>query len=71
MLDTLQYVKNSDGSFTKTIVSVSTITNVALEVEALQAQVANFQLSQETGPSDDIAAAITNYEAQLSVLGGD
>jgi hypothetical protein len=71
MLDTLSYVKNSDGSFTKTVTGVSSITDIAGELSALNDQLAAFQKGQLTDPSNEVAAAITNYQAQIAILGAD
>lgn len=69
MLDTLSYVKNQDGLFTKTVTSVSLLesADVAHEIQALQDMVANFQAGDQT---DEIVAAIINYEQQIAVLQG-
>lgn len=105
MLDTINYSKNPDGSFTKTIVNidyfynqynqqnaedlyfiadllsqgwtriennwqkvntyVSIITDTVLELNVLNAQLDNFKLGEQT---DEITAAITNYQQAIAVL---
>lgn len=65
MLDTLNYTKNEDGSFTKTVTSVSTVTDIAHEILVLQDMVANFEAG---GLNDEINAAITNYQQQIAIL---
>lgn len=65
MLDTIDYTKNEDGSFTKTVINVMTVEDIASELTALQAQLADFQLGDI---SDEISAAIVNYQQQIAIL---
>lgn len=69
MLDTLSYTKNQNGSFTKTVTSVSLLesADVTHEIQALQDMVANFQAGDQTS---EISTAIANYEQQIAVLQG-
>jgi hypothetical protein len=46
MLDTINYTKNEDGSFTKTVSNTSIVTDAALELDALKATVTNLQIGQ-------------------------
>lgn len=73
MLDVLSYVKNEDGSFTKTVthVDVSNILaiGVTAEILALQDQITAFQTPADNSPDQDVLnAAIANYEAQITIL---
>lgn len=67
MLDTINYTQ-SNGVWTKTVVSVSEVMNIQDEINALKAMIANFELGQESDYSNEVAAAITNYQAQLAIL---
>lgn len=69
MLDTIQYTKNQDGSFTKTVTGISTVIDIQNEILALQAQVSAFEQGQVTDPNQEISDAITNYQAQILILG--
>lgn len=70
MLDTLLYVKNQDGSFTKTVTSVSILdlSDADHEILVLQDMVSNFQAGDQT---PDIQAAIENYQNQIEILQAD
>ena len=72
MLATLTYTF-SDGVCTKTVndpidgLSTSTITDIAGEIAALQGQLSDFILGGDD-PGGYIAVAISNYQAQISIL---
>lgn len=68
MLDTLSYIKNQDGSFTKTVTNVSSINDIGAEINALQSQLDAFQSGHQDDPSGDVAAAIANYQQQIDIL---
>lgn len=68
MLDQITYTQ-SNGIWTKTV--TNTVTDMENEILTLQQQLAAFELGQETEPTDEIAAAITNYEQQLEILQGN
>jgi len=67
MLDNIQYTKNEDGSFNKTVTHVEILPadHVASEISALQGQLADFQEGQQT---DDIVLAISNYQKAIEDL---
>lgn len=67
MLDTISY-SIVNGIITKTVTSVSTVTDKAAEISALEAQITDFNLGEVTG---DIAAAIANYQQQIAILQAD
>lgn len=63
MIDILSYAGNPDGSVSKTI--QTSVANLIPELTALQAQLANFKLGQQTS---DILSAIQNYTDQINKL---
>ena len=66
MLDTISYSANGDGSFQKTTTHTLSSDEVQNEINALQAQLADFQAGEQT---PDIVAAIANYQDALAQLG--
>lgn len=67
MLDTLSYSKNQNGSYTKTVTSVSILdaSDVDHEIQVLQDMVINFQAGDQ---NSEILSAIENYQQQISIL---
>lgn len=69
MIDVISY-STSNGVVTKTVTSVRTVTDLNSEITALQGQLFDFEASQAVLPTDEIAAAISNYETQIAILQG-
>ena len=70
MLDTITYVKTEGGTVLKTVVREVTVKELEMdrEAEALEAQLADFRQSQKEEHSDEVAAAIVNYEKAIAEL---
>lgn len=69
MIDRIEYA-DINGKIEKVVTGKATELNVKEEILALEAQLSDFKAGQEKEFSDEIAAAIVNYEEQIAFLKG-
>ena len=67
MLDIIQYVKNPDGTISKTVTHTETVKDLKAELVALKSQLTDLEASISALP-DNVGEVVSNYKEQIALI---